>query len=94
MTILFGDEVGFSTGDIAASLQQSCHLDRTRISCHAPDVAGCAAFGKESSMKCANATKFYRKSGGAQRSGEICGLFSVPRLCGPTKVVFLIQSKN
>jgi hypothetical protein len=24
-------------------------------------------------MKCANATKFHRKSGGAQRSGEICG---------------------
>jgi hypothetical protein len=48
--------------------------DRTRISCHAAlDIAACAAFVKESSMKCANATKFHRKSGGAQRSGEICG---------------------
>jgi hypothetical protein len=39
--------------------------DRTRISCHAAlDIAACAAFVKESSMKCANATKFHRKSGG------------------------------
>jgi hypothetical protein len=45
-------------------LKQICHLDRTRISCHAaPDMAACAAFVKESSMKCANATKFHRKSG-------------------------------
>jgi hypothetical protein len=29
------------------------------------DIAACAAFVKESSMKCANATKFHRKSGGA-----------------------------
>jgi hypothetical protein len=59
------------------SLQQISHLDRTRISCHAAlDIAACAAFVKESSMKYANATKFHRKSGGAQRSGEICGLFS------------------
>src|ERR1700730_13812400 len=46
--------------------QQICHLDRTRISCHAAlDMAACAAFVKESSMKCANAIKFHRKSGGA-----------------------------
>jgi hypothetical protein len=29
------------------------------------DMAACAAFVKESSMKCSNAIKFYRKSGGA-----------------------------
>jgi hypothetical protein len=47
-------------------LKQNCHLDRTRISCHAAlDMAACAAFVKESSMKCANATRFHRKSGGA-----------------------------
>jgi hypothetical protein len=58
--------------------QQICHLDRTRISCHAAlDMAACAAFVKESSMKCANAIKFHRKSGGAQRSGEICGFCSI-----------------
>jgi len=52
-------------------LKQKCHLacpgvpwDRTRISCHAAlDIAACAAFVKESSIKCANATKFHRKSG-------------------------------
>jgi hypothetical protein len=50
---------------------QNCHPDRTRISCHAsPDTAACAAFVTESSMKSANATKLYRKSGGAQRRGE------------------------
>jgi hypothetical protein len=27
-------------------------------------------------MKCANATKFHRKSGGAQRSGETCGFLN------------------
>jgi hypothetical protein len=47
-------------------LKQYCHLDRTRISCHAAqDMPACAAFVKESSMKYANATKFHRKSGGA-----------------------------
>ena len=47
-------------------LKQNCHLDRTRISYHAAlDIAACTAFVKESSMKCANATKFHRKSGGA-----------------------------
>jgi hypothetical protein len=55
-------------------LKQNCHLDRTRISCHAAlETTACAAFVKESSMKCANATKFHGKSGGASRSGEICG---------------------
>jgi hypothetical protein len=43
-----------------------CHPDRTRISCHAAlDKAAYAAFVKESSMKCINATKVHRKSGGA-----------------------------
>jgi hypothetical protein len=47
-------------------LKQNCHLNRTRIFCHAAlDIAACAAFVKESSMKRANATKFHRKSGGA-----------------------------
>jgi hypothetical protein len=33
-------------------LKQNCHLDRTRISCHAAlDIAACAAFVKESSIK-------------------------------------------
>jgi hypothetical protein len=60
-----------------SSPPQTCHLDRTRISCHAAlDMAACAAFVKESSMKCGNAIKFHRKSGGAQRSGEICRFFS------------------
>jgi hypothetical protein len=46
--------------------KQNCHLDRTRIACHAAlDKAACAAFVKESSMKGTNATKFHRKSGGA-----------------------------
>src|SRR5450631_4184855 len=32
-------------------LKQNCHLDRTRISCHAAlDIAACAAFVKESSI--------------------------------------------
>jgi hypothetical protein len=65
-----------SHGNAESRPPQICHLDRTRISCHAAlDIAACAAFAKESSIKCANATKFYRKSGGAQRSGEICGFF-------------------
>jgi hypothetical protein len=43
--------------------------DQTRISCHAaPDIATCAAFVTESRMRFANATKFHRKSGKAQRS--------------------------
>jgi fructose/tagatose bisphosphate aldolase len=55
-----------SPGNAESRPPQICHLDRTRISCHAAlDIAACAAFVKESSIKCANATKFYRKSGGA-----------------------------
>jgi hypothetical protein len=43
--------------------------DQTRISCHAAlDIATCAAFDTESLMRFANATKFHRKSGKAQRS--------------------------
>jgi hypothetical protein len=43
--------------------------DQTRISCHAGlDIATCAAFVTESRMRFANATKFHRKSGKAQRS--------------------------
>jgi hypothetical protein len=43
--------------------------DQARISCQvAPDIATCAAFVRESRMRFANATKFHRKSGKAQRS--------------------------
>jgi hypothetical protein len=53
-------------GNAESHPPQNCHLDRTRISCHAAlDMAACAAFVKESRMKCANAIKFHRKSGGA-----------------------------
>jgi hypothetical protein len=39
---------------------------RTRISCHAAlDKSARAPFSKEGRMKCDNATKFNRKSGGA-----------------------------
>jgi hypothetical protein len=31
----------------------------------APDTTACAAFSKESRMRCANATKLHRKSGGS-----------------------------
>jgi hypothetical protein len=45
-------------------LKQNCHLERTRISCHAAlDMTACAAFVKESRMKIANATNLNRKSG-------------------------------
>ena len=41
--------------------------ERTRISCHAAlDKATCAAFIKESRIKFASATNFYRKSGVAE----------------------------
>jgi hypothetical protein len=44
-----------------------CHPERTRISCHAAlDKATYAPFRRERRMKIANATKFHRKSGGAQ----------------------------
>jgi hypothetical protein len=53
-------------GTLSIVSKVNCHPDRTRISCHASlDKAACAAFVKESSMECANATKFHRKSGGA-----------------------------
>jgi hypothetical protein len=43
--------------------------DQARISCHvALDIAAGAAFVTESRMGFANATKFHRKSGKAQRS--------------------------
>jgi hypothetical protein len=47
---------------------------RTRISCHAAlDKATCAPFRKEGRMKCINATKFHRKSRGAQwRDLQFC----------------------
>jgi len=46
-----------------------CHPERTRIFCHAAqDRATCAPFSKERRMKFANATKFNRKSGGAEGS--------------------------
>jgi hypothetical protein len=45
----------------------SSRPERTRISCHAAlDKATCAPFRKEGRRKCINATKFHRKSGGAQ----------------------------
>jgi hypothetical protein len=45
----------------------SSRPERTRISCYAASPATtCAAFGKESRMKFANATKFDRKSGVAE----------------------------
>ena len=34
----------------------------------APEMTACAAFGKESRMKFANATKLHRKSGGSPSS--------------------------
>jgi hypothetical protein len=45
----------------------SSRPERTRISCYAAlDKTTCAPFRKEGRMKCTNATKFHRKSGGAQ----------------------------
>jgi hypothetical protein len=45
----------------------SSRPERTRISCHAaPDKAACAPFRRERRINFANATKFDRKSGGAQ----------------------------
>ncbi len=42
----------------------SSRPERTRISCHAAqDTTACVAFIKESRMKFASATNFYRKSG-------------------------------
>jgi hypothetical protein len=46
---------------------------RTRISCHAAlDKAACAPFRKEGRMNYFNATKFHRKSGGAQWRDLLC----------------------
>jgi hypothetical protein len=45
----------------------SSRPERTRISCYAAlDKAACGPFRKEGPMKFDNATKFHRKSGGAQ----------------------------
>ena len=45
----------------------SSRPERTRISCHAAlETTACAAFGKESRMKLANATNTNRKSGAAE----------------------------
>jgi hypothetical protein len=45
----------------------SSRPERTRISCRAAlDKAAYAPFRKEGRMKCTNATKVHRKSGGAQ----------------------------
>jgi hypothetical protein len=50
----------------ALPLPLSSRPKRTRISCHAAlDKAACAPFCKGKRMKCTNATKFHRKSGGA-----------------------------
>ncbi len=69
----------------------SSRPERTRISCHAAlDKTACAALRKESRMKFANATKFYRKSGGAQwrdlLSSPVCGCFG-PDSCSPTETL-------
>jgi hypothetical protein len=54
----------------------------TRISCHAAlDKAACAPFRKEGRIRCDNATKFHRKSGGAEPRdlrfrGPVLGMFS------------------
>jgi hypothetical protein len=54
--------------------------ERTWISCHAAlDKSTCAPFRKEGRMKCINATKFHRKSGGAKWRDL---LFTIPR-CRP-----------
>ena len=51
----------------APSSPLSSRPKRTRISCHAAlDKAACAPFREERRMKSDNATKFYRKSGGAK----------------------------
>ena len=48
----------------------SSRPERTRISCHAElDKDACAPFREERRMKCVNATKINRKSGG---SGGTC----------------------
>ena len=45
----------------------SSRPERTRVSCHAAlDMSTCAPFRKEGRKKRINATKSYRKSGGAQ----------------------------
>jgi hypothetical protein len=55
-----GETVNFPKTDL------SSRPERTRISCHAAlDKAACAPFRKEGRMKCDDATKFHRKSGGA-----------------------------
>jgi hypothetical protein len=52
--------------DIEARSPSSSRPKRTRISCHAVlDKTACAPFRKEGRMKCNNATKLNRKSGGA-----------------------------
>jgi hypothetical protein len=61
--------LSLGNGLLLSTTLSFCHPDRTRISCHAAlDGAACAAFFKESSMKCANAIKFHRKSGGGEGS--------------------------
>src|SRR5271156_397569 len=58
------------------------HVRPTRISCHAAlDKDACAAFVKESSIECANATEFHRKSGGAYmgRIGVFLRMLSLNR---------------
>jgi len=77
----------------SATLSLVIPTEAARISCHAAlDKAAYAPFCKERRMKCISATKFHRKSGGAQwrdlqfcgpllemffdRSVEICGFLS------------------
>jgi hypothetical protein len=75
--------------------KQNCHLacpgvpwDRTQISCHAAlDIAACAAFVKESSMKCANATSSTGNPGGRSV------VESLPR-CAVGSAVFFYFSRR
>jgi hypothetical protein len=68
MTILLEDKLTRfqEKYEILAATELSSRPERTRISCHeALDRAACAPFFKERRMMFANATNFYRKSGGA-----------------------------
>ena len=57
----------FHYAELRLQTEVSSRPERTRISCRAAlDKAAYAPFGKEGRMKCTNAIKFHRKSGGAQ----------------------------
>jgi hypothetical protein len=61
------NEQRLSMGNVSVTNELSSRPERTRISCHAAlDKATCAPFRRERRMKFTNATKFDRKSGGAE----------------------------